>query len=766
MTNSDAKMSTHDHPHRDESDNNGFEELEVLLDPAVTRVLRESRLWQLCPRNLVTYLVHTCSRSPWFNHLSLASVVYASSRVADPCSCVMRVHRFLRWAIPKHFPDLAHLQLEKAIVTYFGEPPQPCGINLYKSYNALQIHIERFLASLPPEQRLTLDSFRLPALFYSRSLSRLTSQAEEKMRRNRKGKAFAVVHRLPDLVALARQRYRWLSELDVKLQIIRESLQRGETNLPAVITLKSPENQADLRFRVWDAQSWSLAHSQAPSHSTPTLVQERLFLQLVGEMPEHPWFLRAVECGVLQGSGKLSAKARQYIAEWETGKLNAQHPGLLTLGEPGLSLFLHWAREMAAQTPEDSAVLFCLEPFLTAAVVGLFVVVSIVSTGMRIGELQQVTLDRECMEMLELPEYDDGAQAWIKGSARLYWRLYPKGSQKRERYLVTPYMNEALFLLLDLHKRFFGEHGLHAVVCGGLANFTHTRRYPGQHRFVLQWSGKHISGGSLTQCLKFLLLEHVCRDEQGRPVRITAHLLRHGVAGWLRQKGFPLEDIMALLKQVNIAVTDYYSQLSPEQLHQKLGPAITALAELAGTDPTEIRNIDEIHHLAQDAFLRYGVLRHTSGGYCGTFNPCMVHFACATCRFYVPDPRRRAEVMTKLVLSEKIVAWRREAGDPLEADNEQVHRREWERILKEMDALEQVPLVSPSADAVLQNLADEDLEDLFLPHPTEHLALLSEGKVTDDQTTIDRKEKRSSRVQSTQPSQVSTHRRSHAPSHR
>jgi endonuclease III len=49
------------------------------------------------------------------------------------------------------------------------------------------------------------------------------------------------------------------------------------------------------------------------------------------------------------------------------------------------------------------------------------------------------------------------------------------------------------------------------------------------------------------------------------------------------------------------------------------------------------------------------------------------------------------------------VTLRREARDHIEADNEQVHRRERERILKEMDALEQVPLVSPyTADCVLQ----------------------------------------------------------------
>lgn len=740
MANLTRSLSTRRETRQKEDLNNGHATLRALLDPVVVNTLSGRNLWQQLPRGIVTYLVRTCSQSPWFNHLALASVIYASSRVADPEHCVARVNRFLRWAIPQRFNDFAHMQLEKAIVAYFGDSLQPRGINLYKSYNALQIHVERFFASLPIKQQAALASFRLPSLSYSPALARLTSRAEEKVRRTRKEKTFAVVRQLPDLVAMARRRYRWLSELDAQQRQLRESVERGETQLPKVITHKCLESQEDLCFRVWDRASWILAHR--PADSPKTILRpntpnapERFFLQLVGELPANPWFLRTVECGALQGPQPPSVEARHYLEEWGVGKMGCPEAGLLA-PDGVMAKTLNLARRTSTCTPEDSSVVFCLEPLLAAVAVGLFAVVSVVSTGMRIGELQQVTLDRECMEMLALPEYADKIGKWIQGPSRLYWRLYPKGHTQRERYLVTPYMNEAMFLLLDLHKRFFGEHSITAVRCGLLPQFSHTRRFPGRHKFVSQWGGRHLSLQTLTKCVQFMLLEHVCRDEQGHPVSITAHLLRHGVAGWLRQQGFPLEDIMLLLKQVNITVTDYYARLSPEHLHQKLGPAITALADLAGTDPALVRSAEDIRHLAQDALMRYGVLRRTPGGYCGTFNPCQVHFACATCRFYVPDPRRRAEVATKLILSEKIVTLRREVGDHIEADNEQVHRREWERILKEMDALEQVPLVSPPPESVLRNLADDDLTNLFLPHPAENLTLLSGGDESNDQNVI------------------------------
>lgn len=746
----------------------GLEELLALLDPVLVKTLPDLPLWQQVPRNVATYLVHTCARSPWFNSLALASAIYASSRVADPRHCIENVHRFFSWAIPEHFSDLAHLPIEPALIAYFGDPPQTRGTNAFKSYNAIQIHVERFVASLTSEQRTTLAPFVLPALPYSPILRKLTGRVDDKTRRTRKEKAFVIVKHLPDLVGLARRRYRWLSELDAQLQQVTAAVQRGERGLPTLITVPNPEGPEALCFRVWNRASWCSTHaetSSAPIGGSPNLPRssERPFLQYVGQVTEHPWFLRAVECGVLQGLA--SPEARRYAAERRVSNLQCCEPGLLALDRT-MGQTLQLARRTAAGMPEDSCLVFFLEPLLTAAAVGLFVVISAVSTGMRIGELQQLTLDRECMEMLDLPELDDTTGQWVQGVPRLYWRFYPKGRLKRERYLVTPPLSEALFILLDLHKRFHGEHRLTAIRCASLSQFTHARRFPDRYRFVLQWAGKHLSLQALTKCVQFLLLEHICRDDQGRAVPITVHLLRHGVATWLRQKGVPLEDIMVLLKQVNIAVTDYYGRLSPEQLHQKLGPALTALAELAGTDPALVRSPEDICGLAQEALKQFGALRRTPGGYCGTFDPCQVHFACASCRFYVPDPRRRAEVATKLVLAEQIVTLRRAAGDHLEADNELVHRREWERVLKEMDALEQVPLVSPAPESVLQNLADANLTNLFLPLPTEPLTLLSGRKESDGQIIFEREERTADDLPSTQPGQSATHRGTHASSDR
>jgi hypothetical protein len=302
----------------------------------------------------------------------------------------------------------------------------------------------------------------------------------------------------------------------------------------------------------------------------------------------------------------------------------------------------------------------------------------------------------------------------------LYWKLYPKGATERERYIIPTQVTEAMFLLLDLHRRYYGPDSLQSVAAN-INGFSHHRRFSGLHKFVLQWGGRHLPNVTLNQCLAFLLLEHGCRDEAGQAVNLTSHLLRHAVAGWLRRQGIPLEDLMALLKQVDMSVTDYYSQLSPEDLYQKLGPALTALADLAGTNSATVRTVGDIQTLAQAALKRYGLLRQTPGGTCAVFTPCEVQFKCASCPAYIPDPARRQEVHEKIASHQKAIQLFVDGGDYLQAEVQKAYLRDWQRIEQEMVALSQVELVSPPTDRLVTDVLLDDLgeqlQDSLRPLP-------------------------------------------------
>lgn len=705
----------------EESITNGWEELRPLLDPVVIAASRDCGDWQHLDAETVFWLSHTAAQSPWLNHLALAGVIYAAGGAAHPVQPIKQTLCFLRWAIPDHYPDLAALKVEEALAAYYGDPPHDRGTNAARAYGALQLYMQRYLESMSAEKRAELGPFLLPRFARSGRLAKLQVQAQNHSQAERKDQAFAVVRELPALVTLGRQRYKWLADLDLQVQQTVTAVTTSQLTLPALIKIKDLDNRCEVVFRVWDRRSWIIAHSTTYSTDLVRLAQQQpnkvagadVFLQLVGSLPETPWFLRAIEAGLFQGV-KPSPDARRYMLKWQVLFPGQAQAGLLR-PSPSLGQTLGDARRSAAHTPEDSAILFCVEPLLAGATVGLFVLVSLVQTGMRIGELMQVTLDRECLETTRLPEFDDQTGTWREGSQQIYWRLYPKGHEKRERYLVTAQMLEAMLVMLDLHKRLYGEKSLQAVpACQG-SQFSHARRYPGKHKFVLQWGGHHLPIQTLQKCLSFLLLEHPCRNLAGQPTRITPHLLRHGVAGWLRVQGIPLEEIMALLKQVNLAVTDYYSKLSPQDLYQKIGPALTALANLSESDPAALRTVEDIQTLVENALKRYGVLRHTPGGTCAVFTPCEVQFKCASCPHYIPDPDRRQEVQEKIANHVKAVALFGELGDYLQAEAHQAQRHAWERIEKEMFALAQVNLASPPLDSVLTELGGDDFgEELLL----------------------------------------------------
>jgi hypothetical protein len=331
--------------------------------------------------------------------------------------------------------------------------------------------------------------------------------------------------------------------------------------------------------------------------------------------------------------------------------------------------------------------------------VGLFVLVSIVSTSMRVGELQQVTYDQDCMERGYLPQFDDQKKQWVHGPERTFWRVYPKGGQRRERYFVSSTMLEALLALHDLHLRYYGP--IKPIPAQPTQEqFSHTRRYPDRYRFVLQWAGVHLSSCTLNKCLTFLLLEHPCQDQAGQPIHITPHLLRHAVAGWLHKEDFSLDQIMGVLKHVNAAVTTYYAMLSPDELYRKLAPLLTSLAELVDLDPSVVRSGEQLRNLQEQALKRYGLLRQIPGGTCTTVHPCEVHFKCANCSYYIPDPARRNDIEQMVTIGTEVIQFYHQHGDHLLAEAECTRQRSWQRVLTEMDQIEACQLMPP------QTLAD------------------------------------------------------------
>lgn len=697
---------------KEDRTSNGWENLLPLLDPTVVNTPHAKNAWSKLDGNLVFYLINTVAQFPWLNCLALASVINNESGIAHVRPRIQHLHSFLRWAIPAHYPDMSSLKPVEALIAYFGDPPQPRGDGACRAYSSVQLHLQRYLQTLPMEERTKLTPFLFPILVITPQLTQLQRQTTHKGQEKRKEQAFAVVKDLHTLVVMGRRRFKWLADLDAQVRQIAELVDKQQITLPAVISFRDLDNRQGLTFRVWDRISWIKSHSKAYSEWTlcHQAKSKGLFLQLVGALPDTPWFLRAAELGAFtHGGGKESHRKDKYLQDCNTPPFRHGANGLI---RPNTSLAntLAHARQAADGTPEDSRVLFCVEPLLAAAAVGLFALVCLTQSGMRMGELQQVSGDKQCMKIGIFPTVDENSGGFNENSTKLFfWQLYPKGSTERQPYPVTPYMQEALKVWMEVHERFWGRF---TQVSPEGRDFMHARRFSGKHMFVLQWNGKHLSSRGIESCLDLLLLEHLCLDSNGKRTRITAHVLRHGVAGYLRHQGIPLQDIAALLHQVNLLVTDYYSKLSPQDLFAKVGPFLTRLGDLAEIDPSTLRTVGDIQKLGQEALKRFGVLRYIPGGTCAVFTSCEVQFKCASCPSYIPDPSRGDEVREKISSCSRTAEFLQKSGDFLQAEVQRAHGRQWERIAKEMQALAAIELTSPPFESALKEFGIDNLDEV------------------------------------------------------
>ncbi len=703
----------------DKPRDNGFEKLRPYLDPIILNAPHLEQSWKKLNRKLVTYLAHTVAKNnyPWLNHLSFIAVLYSENGDASPLPRVAALNSFLRWAISKHYQNATPLNPAEALIDYFGDPPQTRGVGALSAYTAQQLHVQDYLSSLSTDEHKKLESFILPLLLGAPKLIKLGIHVINKRKSKRKEQAHAVVRDLVSLIAMSQRRYKWLTDLDTQLQRVAKEIKSERTTLPLVIHCRDLDNSQDLIFRVWDRKSWMESHPDKYSKRTLRLrrdtVSDRvLFLQLVGALPDTPWFLHAAEVGAIASHPCLVA--RKYIKDCNI--LSFRSYDRLLLPRPAQALMLKQHQSRARGTPDDSRILFFVEPLLAAAALGLFTLVSLTQTGMRIGELQQVSLDETCIRIGHVPQFD--GQHGKLSQELMFWYLYPKGNTNdRQPYAVTHFMQEAMAIWMQTHERFCGEW---KQVPADDQEFTHVYKFPGKYKFAFQWSGRHLSRRAIESCLDFVLLEHTCLDSSGKPTRITAHVLRHGVAGYLRNQGVPLEDIAALLKQVNIEVTAYYSQPSKEDLYQKVGPALTRLGELLGMeiDPATIRTPADIEPVRQEALKHYGMLLQVAGGNCCSLQSCVVQFQCASCSSYVPDPNRRHEVENKTAFIKNWIQMCEAKGDHIQARILRSQLHSWQRVLKEIEALQTVQLETSPLSELLTEVGVNKVSDesLLLPN--------------------------------------------------
>ncbi len=289
-------------------------------------------------------------------------------------------------------------------------------------------------------------------------------------------------------------------------------------------------------------------------------------------------------------------------------------------------------------------------------------------SGARIGEVQQIAQNPECIKQL--------VNVGPKSSARWLLRMVPKGRRERADFFIDEDTKNVLTEVVKFQRRTTGEKKLPVVR-------HQSSRYP-PDRYLLQWNGLGLDQGTLNTALRFLL-HGAIRDGEGRCVHLTTHVLRHGFATEMASLKVPVEVIAKILHQRHLEVTQYYSQPTKQQV---LDAAEMLFVERIDVAAEAVRSPEEIGRMLREAEGQIGALTEVIGGTCVVSNLCPAKFACIGCSGNAPDPERRYQIEKKRGWALEQITWARRQHLP--AEERQMKRvvQDCELLLQEMTLIE------------------------------------------------------------------------------
>jgi hypothetical protein len=293
-------------------------------------------------------------------------------------------------------------------------------------------------------------------------------------------------------------------------------------------------------------------------------------------------------------------------------------------------------------------------------------------TGARMGEVQQVAQNPECIKQL--------LNVGPKAATRWVLRMIPKGRKERADYFIDSDTKDVLMEVLRFQRQILGVKTLPVV--------THQSSKYGSDRYLLQWNGIALNQHTLNTALRFLLHGAVL-NSNGACVHLTSHVLRHGFATEMASQKVPVEVIAQILHQRHLEVTQYYSRPTKQQV---MDAAELMFIERIDVAAEALRSPDEIAKMLRDAEGQIGALTEVIGGTCVVSNMCPAKVACIGCAGNAPDPDRRYQIESKRTWALQQISWAQREG--LVAEKRQMNQvvQDCTLILEEMTPIERARL--------------------------------------------------------------------------
>jgi hypothetical protein len=376
------------------------------------------------------------------------------------------------------------------------------------------------------------------------------------------------------------------------------------------------------------------------------------------------WFLEMLEAGVfdwrqdattIQARDKFLQRWGYHSRGWHVGRgmLRAR----VSHNDPWFCLRCH-----------GSGLFIPFDGIYTSTLMAHLVVRLQLVTGARLGEIQQVAQNRDCIKEL--------VNVGPKGTTRWLLRVVPKGRNVRENFYLD---GETKNFLMAVVRFLRAKHKSKLLPICAVQNGS---RPP--DRYIFQWNGQGIRQAYLNTLIRFLLHGIVLDTANGKPVHITSHLLRHAFATELAELKVSPDVIAEILHQRDVRVTKYYSRPTTTQIMNATELVFVDRIDIAAES---LRDPEGLGRLLKDAEGKVGALSEVLGGTCVVGNMCPAKFACIGCVGNVPDPAKRYQVERKRAWAGEQKGWAARNGMLAEERQMKQLVQDCDMALVEMDLI-------------------------------------------------------------------------------
>ncbi|WP_205169982.1 site-specific integrase [Bacillus pakistanensis] len=652
----------------------------------------------------IKYFLNYCLNKPWTNHLFLGILAETEKNldVQTTYQSIKNINRRLIDIFNNYrLEDMLDFDVNIHLYNYlkasiFPEHSSNMRSIFFSHYKRVSYESSKWIKlKCNQEQQGYFEKFLIPLPYFTSRDFSFSKDATEQAHKTRKSETDAVVPLLPQIRAEAHFRWNQIKRIREAFLKAFEQVKHGKAELPLEIQYNEPARIGErFTFRLWDKPSFVIYHKDKFSDSivkaainhTGTYSDDNnhYFLEFLGaerveddDIGEGLWFREIIQKNLIGlwyrniSSEELEQK-RQLLLSWGYGE-----KGSTSLPYPFHSqhkAILFQSTTVSNFKNKSGRVLFDIEPLYVATTFGLLALDVFTTTGARLNELLQISNTKECIRAIK-----------VNKQTKFSFYVIPKGRDKVEPY----YISDQTMKLIQSVAKMLREHYSSNKIPSVQYRDVRSHLFPEPKPYFFQYNYKALKRYTIDSCLHFLLHGLILETQEGIPVIIKSHLLRHAFATEAAQRQkIPIEIVAKMLHQRDVDVTGYYSEPTSSQVVQTVSDLHDVISDYVDLDEAILRSPKEL----QDQWVEYqekvGIFNNVLGGICVEDAVCPIKMQCLGCRAKIPQPEKKHQLYEVIELSKDMEKRYSLMGLDVEVKKAKAMRKHARNELKEIELIE------------------------------------------------------------------------------